>query len=149
MNRTVCLFAVAALVCAMLTGSGTAQRASAQGIEQVIAVAGPMIAQEAMPQIRDVAAKFPGYIQWLGCGIKGSFHITWHCQYANGLVVTNSFRCYRDCANVTAYFTGQSRGGDCDAVVEGRGENVCYGGSQDMSSAMVANCGPITAIWHD
>jgi hypothetical protein len=48
---------------------------------------------------------------------QGNIWPMWTCQYADGTVVYNKFRWYRDGAAVTRYFVGQPDSHDCDAYV--------------------------------
>jgi len=144
MKKTKRLAVVAAMLSLGLALSVTAPPAHAQGLEEALVIAGPLIAEQAKPYLRDVAGKLRSYIGWLRCG---GGHTWWYCRYADGAVVANNFRCHRDMANVVKYFTAQHRGGDCDAVDLRTRQHICYGGSDDQSRQMVRVHGPIVAIW--
>src|SRR5437899_2036857 len=108
------------------------------GIEQVIAWAGPMIAKEAIPQIRNL----PHQLMKLGWLIGGRKHTVWYCRYADGAVVANNPRSYRGAPEVLSYFTGTCDGGDCDAWLvnlsnsNDRSQHVCYRCGTDDAQQM-------------
>ena len=53
----------------------------------------------------------------------GGFYPLWYCRYADGTIVYNKFRAYRDAKAVLAYFMGRPGSHDCDAYYyRGRAE---------------------------
>ena len=51
----------------------------------------------------------------------------WYCRFADGTIVYNKFRFYRDGAAVSRYFTGRPDSHDCDAwYMDGRGRRVRF-----------------------
>ncbi|MCC6669428.1 MAG: hypothetical protein IT458_00085 [Planctomycetes bacterium] len=115
---------------------------------QSIAAALAMIrsAPDLIDQGVDWAKKIDSVVKSLGRLAKHGPWVRWSVRYADGTVVYNKFRFYRDAKVVLEYFTGRSPSPDADAYVILRGKKVHIRYDRNGAREMVRRHGKIVGI---